>query len=32
MGKPAKGTLVVAVDGPAASGKGTIATRLAGRR
>src|SRR5690349_5985043 len=29
MGKPAKGTFIVAVDGPAASGKGTIATRLA---
>ena len=29
MGKPAKGTFIVAVDGPAASGKGPIATRLA---
>ncbi|TAJ73681.1 MAG: (d)CMP kinase [Phenylobacterium sp.] len=29
MGKPARPSFIVAVDGPAASGKGTIATRLA---
>lgn len=29
MGKPARTSFIVAVDGPAASGKGTIATRLA---
>jgi len=29
MGKHEKGTFIVAVDGPAASGKGTIASRLA---
>lgn len=29
MGKPVRGTFIVAVDGPAASGKGTIAARLA---
>lgn len=28
MGKPARTSFIVAVDGPAASGKGTIATRL----
>jgi len=28
MGRPSRGTFIVAVDGPAASGKGTIATRL----